>query len=287
LTARRGNDDGSIRRRGDGRWEARITLDDGKRKSYYGTTRQEVAKLLASVLRDRDSGLPVVGGRQTLGEYLESWLQASKHSVKPRTWVRYAEYVHRHAIPKLGRVPLTRLTPQHLQALYAEKLEERLSPATVHHLHAALHRALAVALRLGLVQRNVTDMVDPPRMAHHEMTVLAPEQVRALLMVAAGRRLEALYMLAVTSGLRQGELLALRWRDVDFDAATLQVRATLQRTSAGLVFAAPRPRARDDALRCRRQPLRRYADTMRAAAQCAEGERNERQLQREHQGEDA
>lgn len=240
MPTKRGNSEGSIKRRSDGRWEARITLEDGRRKSFYGKTRQEAARLLAAALRDRDTGLPPVAGRETVGQYLDSWLETSKHTIKPRTWKRYVEYVRLHMIPKLGKIPLSKLTPQQVQLLYAEKLEEGLSTTTVHHLHAVLHRAIHAAVRLGLVQRNVCDMVDPPRMRRNEMAVLSPEQVRALLEAAAGERLEALYVLAVSTGMRQGELLALKWREVDLDGASLQVRATLQYTSEGFVFADPK-----------------------------------------------
>jgi integrase len=156
------------------------------------------------------------------------------------TWKRNGEYVHLHLIPRLGKIPLSKLRPQHVQALYSTKLEEGLSPTTVRHLHAALHRALDSALRLGLVQRNVSEMVDPPRMHHREMTALSAEQARALLNAAAGNRLEALYVLALTTGMRQGELLALKWRDIDLNEGTLQVRASLQRTRGGFVFAEPK-----------------------------------------------
>jgi integrase len=103
-----------------------------------------------------------------------------------------------------------------------------------------LHRALEVALRLGLVQRNVADMVDPPRMAQHDMVTLSPEQARALLATAKGDRLEALYVLALSTGMRLGELLALKWNDVNLDVGTLQVRATVQHAAGGLVFSEPK-----------------------------------------------
>ena len=228
-------------KRPDGIWEARITLDGGKRKSFYAKTRQEAARKLNDALRDRDNGLPVVGGKQTVEQYLTDWLAAINATIRPRTWKRYEQYVRVHIIPELGKVPLVKLTPQQIQRAYAKKLGEGLSPTTVHHMHAVLHKALDKALRLGLVQRNVSDMVDVPRMQHHEMTTLSEEQVALLLDVARGDRLEALYVLAVVTGMRQGELLALKWRDVDLDLGRLQVRATLQQVSGGgFVFAEPK-----------------------------------------------
>jgi integrase len=103
-----------------------------------------------------------------------------------------------------------------------------------------LHRAFDAALRLGLVQRNVCDVVEVPRMRHYEMTTLSEEQVQHLLRAATGERLEALYVLALATGMRQGELLALTWRDVDLESASLHVRSTLHVTREGYVFAEPK-----------------------------------------------
>ena len=150
------------------------------------------------------------------------------------------EYVRLHISPELGNVPLAKLTAQQVQALYARKLDDGLSPTTVHHLHAVLHRALKAALRLELVQRNITELIDPPRMAHREMATLSPEQARHFLATAAGDRFEALYVLALSTGMRQGELLALRWRDIDLITGTLSVRVTLCYTPKGYVLAEPK-----------------------------------------------
>jgi integrase len=128
------------------------------------------------------------------------------------------------------------LIPQQVQQLYAQKLSAGLSPTTVAHLHAVLHRALAAALRLGLVQRNVTELVDAPHVSPPEMQVLTPEQARLFLRAASGDRLETLYVPALTTGMRLGELLVVKWRDVDLDRASLQVRATLQHTDKGFSF---------------------------------------------------
>lgn len=144
-------------------------------------------------------------------------------------FVRYRELLTLHAIPTLGARPLARVTPQDLQALYTRKLEEGLAPRTVGHLHRVLHRALADALRWGLVARNVCDAVKPPKVQAQEMRALSPIEVRQLLAAAAGDPLQALYVLAVTLGLRQGELLGLRWADIDLDAGRLQVRRSIAR----------------------------------------------------------
>lgn len=240
MAAKRGNNEGNIKKRSDGRWETRITLQDGTRRSFYGKTRQEVARRLAEVLRDVDKGLPVVGEKQTVADYLAKWLETVKPTIRSRTWLRYEEYVRLHILPTLGGMILSRVTPQHVQSLYAARLTEGLSPTTVSHLHTVLHAALDDALRLGLVQRNVSELVNVPRKVKQEMATLTPEQAKRLLEVAAADRLEALYVLALTTGMREGELLALKWRDVNLDTGNVQVRASLQKSEHGLEFAQPK-----------------------------------------------
>jgi len=233
---RRGAGEGSIVKRSDGRWMAQVDLGwaGGKRsrKFLYGKTRQEVARKLTAALRARQEGLPLCDERVTVESFLHDWLAASQATVRPRTWQTYESYVRIHAIPALGRHPLAKLEPRHLQRLYAEKLAAGLSPTTVHHLHAILHRALGQAARWGMVPRNVATLVDAPAMARHEMQTLNPAEAKAFLDAAAGDRLEALYVLAITTGMRQGELFRLRWQDVDLQGHVASVRgATKTATS--------------------------------------------------------
>ena len=159
-----------------------------------------------------------------------------RFSVKPVTFESYAHLVHVHIAPALGRVKLKALSPAHLQGFYRAKLDAGLSPRTVQYLHVVLHRALKQALRWGLVPRNVSEAVDPPRVRREEIRPLSPAQARTLLETARDDRLEALYVLAVHCGLRQGELLGLKWDDVDLERGTLQVRRTL----SGGTFTAPK-----------------------------------------------
>jgi integrase len=121
------------------------------------------------------------------------------------------------------------LSPQLVQQLYADRLAAGLSTSTVHHLHATLHEALKDAERLGLVARNVCKLVNVPRMAETEIHPLALDDAKVLLDFAASERLEALYTVALATGMRQSELLGLRWKDVDLDAGVLRVRMQLKR----------------------------------------------------------
>jgi integrase len=226
--ARRGNSEGSIYKRKDGRWAAAVSMPGAKRRTLYGKTRQEVAKKLNGALRDREAGLPTMPERQTLEQFLNQWLEAARPTVRHTTYVRYEEYVRLHINPVIGRVRLIGLTLQQVQNLYAQKLADGMSPTSVRHLHTVLHRALRQAVRWAMAVRNVTEAVDPPRRAHYDHQPLTPDQARLFLSAAQGDRLEALYVLALTTGMRQGELLGLSWHDVDLDIGSLQVRSTLQ-----------------------------------------------------------
>ncbi len=240
MSSKRGNNEGSIIKRPDGRWEARIGLANGRRKSFYGKTRQEVARRLAEALRDRDKGLPIVGEKQTLGQYLTTWLKMIESTVDPRTFVRYETLVRVHILPKLGNISLAKLSPQQVQTLYSAKLAEGLSRTTVVMIHAVLHRALEAAVRMDLVLRNVAKRSDVPKKRSVSMKVLTSEQVSIFLGWIGRSRFEALYVLAVTTGMRQGELLALKWDCVDLDAATLEVRATVKRVRDKFIFTQPK-----------------------------------------------
>ena len=240
MGKRRGNGEGSIFKRSDGRWTASISLPGGKRKAFYGKTRADVSNKLTAALKAQGDGLPIVGERLTVGTYLADWLEAIRSTIRPQTYRRYEQYVRCDAIPVIGSVSLSRLSPDHLQRLYANRLTAGLSPTSVGHLHSVLHKALSDAARWGKVARNVASLVTRPKAKRHEMKVLSPEEARALLEAASGDRLEALYVVAISTGLREGEILALRWPDVDLDGGTLAVRATLQRTKEGFEFAEPK-----------------------------------------------
>jgi integrase len=228
-TGRRGNREGSIRLRPDGRWEARISLPDGRRKSFFAKTRADAAKKMTEAAAERDKGIyTVTDDRQTLGNYLTQWLETQRPPiVKPRTWDRYELDIRLHITPALGRIRLTKLTAIQVQSFYAAKRAEGLSPASIAHIHAVLHAALEDGERLGVVARNVAHVVTAPRPAKRDMHVLTSEQAKTLLNAIQNNRLGALYVLALATTMRQGELLALRWDDVDLETGNLSVQHTL------------------------------------------------------------
>jgi integrase len=234
MPSRRGHGEGSIyRRASDGRWCCVVDLGwiEGKRKRkvLYGKTRKEVAEKLKVTLRAQQQGLPIATERQTVAQFLERWLaEVVQGTVRERTHALYAQAVRIYIAPAIGQQQLDKLTPQHVQGMINGLSARGLAPGTVRGARAVLARALGQALKWGLVVRNVAMLTDAPRVGRHDFTILDPDQARQFLDAVRGDRLEALYTVALALGLRQGEALGLRWRDVDLDAGALHVRMALQ-----------------------------------------------------------
>jgi integrase len=228
--ARRGHGEGSIYQRSDGRWAASISLEGGKRKTFYGKTRKAVQEQLKTALHQQQQGILATGPQQKVEQFLLHWLEnVHKQSIRSRTYERYEEIVRLHLVPGIGHHQLQKLSPQHLQSFYTKKLEERLSTTTVISFHNVLHKALETAVRWNLISRNVCDLVSPPRRKRFEIQPLSVEQVQQLLAATRDHRLEALFLLALATGMRRGELLGLKWQDINFQAEMLQIRRILTR----------------------------------------------------------
>ncbi len=251
--AKRGNGEGSISRRKGG-WIAQYYVEVGgvrKRRSLYAKTRQEAAAKLAKAIADRDGGVVVDAGKLTVGDYLDGWLKDSvQGTVRQRTYERYESIVRVHLKPAFGRLKLKDLTPNLVRGLYRRKLDgdpgkgvKPLSPRSVNYIHVTLHKALSQAVGDGLIPRNAAS-VKAPRPEKPEIRPLSRHQARRLLATAReeGDRFEALYVLALHTGMREGELLGLRWDDLDLEATTptLQVRRTLSETRTGHRFEKPK-----------------------------------------------
>jgi integrase len=155
----------------------------------------------------------------------------------------------------LGKVKLKNLTSAHVRGLYRQKLDAGLSPRTVQYVHVTLHKALKQAIADGLIPRNATESVKPPQVRREEMRPLPAEQVKDLFGAAKGDRLEALYVLAVTTGLRRRELLGIKWDDVDLGSGSLQVRRTLTTAKGGPVLSAPKTKGSRRTVKLSQTPL--------------------------------
>ena len=242
---RRGNGEGSItRHKKSGLYMARYWIETPKgpkRKTVYGKTREEVAEALAKALADRADGLVFDDENVTVGEYLDSWLKGSvRGSVRQSTFDRYEIAVRVHIKPALGRLKLKKLTPTHLAGFYQDRLAAGFAPASVNKLHVTLHKALDQAVKWNMIPLNVAGAVKAPRPAPEEMQTLSAEETRRLLQAARGNKLEALYVLAVHTGMRQGELLALKWQDVDLENARASVRRTITMNGGRILLGEPK-----------------------------------------------
>jgi len=220
--------EGSVYQRADGRWVAQVPLEDGGRKLIYRKTEKEALSVLRKALNEQEQGTLATGPQQTLKTYLMHWLEeVHRPTIRLSTYVKYRKLIYTYIIPALGHIRLQKLTPQQVLALYRRKEKEGLSPKTINSIHGVLHKALDNAVRWNLISRNVCDLVSPPRIVKREIQTLTMKQTRDLVQAAHGHRLEVILMLAITTAMRRGELLGLKWSDIDFENQFLQVRRTL------------------------------------------------------------
>jgi integrase len=246
MSHRRGNGEGSIYQRRDGVWCASLRLPGGVRKVIYGRTHGEVRRRLAEIVHAKDSGTLSDARGLTVGQFLDQWLEeVAKPSVRPWTYKGYEVHVRVHIKPVLGRLSLDALTPRHVQSFLNQKMAERLSPKTVRYIRGTFRTALKQATRWGLLVRNPLDSVDGPKVERYEIQPFTPDEARQFLAAIRSDRLEALYSVALTMGLRQGEALGMRWTDMDLEMGYLRVNKQLQRINGAFQLVEPKtPRSR-------------------------------------------
>jgi integrase len=238
MAKKRGNNEGSITRRSDGRWMAQVTIGRDsktgkpKRATFYGKTRQEVAEKLTKALRERQQGTFVAPHKLTLGEWLDTWLWEYKQpTLRPLSFDHYETVIRRYLKPALGHIPLQDLRPEQVQSYYNEQVQYGFEASTLRHHHVALSQALALAETHALVARNVARQAAPPRLTHKERHTLTVDEVTTRLLPALkSHRLYAAFLVFFTTGLRRGEVAGLRWQDIDGQAAVLHIRQALVRT---------------------------------------------------------
>jgi integrase len=244
---RRGNLEGNIRLRPDGHWEARVaagTRPDGsvRRQSFYGRTRKEALEKLQDALSADRRGLPATSDGQTVSRFLTEWLEDVERSLAPKTFRRYREMVQQHLIPELGRIKLSKLSPHDVTMMLRRKQDAGLAPRSVHHLRAVLRRALNVGIRRGELHRNAAALAEPIKVTDHEVALMPPEEAQAILAAFRDHPVEPIVALALWTGLRQAEILGLRWPDVDVERRTITVTGSLQRLTGEWRLVPPKTR---------------------------------------------
>lgn len=227
------------------RWVASIKdPDTGKRIERYAKSEKEALQKLEDIKYEIRQSTLATGPQQTVKQFLEDWLEKTqKLNVRRSSYSRQETIIRKHILPAVGHLRLRKLTSLHIRNLYAAKSQEGLKPSTIRSIHAAFRHALADAFRWKLVSQNVCDQVSPPASKKRKAQTLTLAQAIHLLKTCQGDPLEAFVVLALTTGMRHGEMAALRWSDIDFDDRSLKIVRTVQRLGKqGFVEGEPKTR---------------------------------------------
>ncbi|MFC2068367.1 tyrosine-type recombinase/integrase, partial [Chloroflexota bacterium] len=229
-----------------------LGVRSGKRKQQWISvkdTKKNAEKRLAELLHQLDTGTFMKPEKTTLADFLDQWLKDYAYvNLAPRTAEGYETIIRQHLIPKLGRIPLTQIKPEHIQRYYADMLANgrcdgkgSLSSLTVRHHHMILHNALKCAVKWGLLVRNPVDAIDAPRTTHTEMKVMNEDDLNRFLEVVKSTPYYSLFYLALFTGMRRSELLGLHWSDVDLLLCQISVTRTMHRLNNGnIIFRPPK-----------------------------------------------
>ena len=231
---------GSIRQKTKDTWQIQIYTGvgpDGKRQRHFETIKGrkgDAQKRLTELLSSLDKGTYMKPSKTTFEDYLKIWLdEYARNSISPRGFERYKGIIEKSVIPDMGKIILTQLKPEHIQRHYTALQDKGLSPGTVKYHHAVIHKALQTAVKRGLIIRNPADSVDVPRKGHNEMQIWNEYEVNQFLEAAKNSQYYALFYIALFTGMRRGELLGLRWSDIDFLFCQLSVNRTLHQLKNG------------------------------------------------------
>lgn len=230
MAKRRGHHEGSITKRSDGRWMARVTLPDGSRRALYARTREEAARKLAQALQQVNTGGFVPRpGRRTVGDLLEAWLEAKRGRVRPSTFVSYSFVVRSYLLPQLGSVRLAALDSSAVERALSSMLASGLSPRTCSYALTLLRQACKAGVRWGWLSSNPAQLAEPPKGSRHvERRFLDEHEAKRLLAAAGESSLGPLFAFLLGTGARLGEALALTWEDVDLEGGTVRIAATMR-----------------------------------------------------------
>ena len=242
MATRRGNNEGSIYQRKNGKWQAQVSID-GRRIGKTLKTKLECQEWVRLLERQKVKGLSFSAASATAKDYLEEWLVHIKPNLRDKSWRQYRGILQNHVIPKIGAIKMIDLASWQIQSFYSWQLSQGVGERTVQLTHTVLHKAFQDAKQHGMLSTNPFTLVSRPRVEKKEMKFLTDVEVKHLLIAVQGNRNEALYQLAVTTGMRQGELLGQKWSDIDWASSTTHVKRQLVRiTGKGLVLTQPKTR---------------------------------------------
>jgi integrase len=240
---RRANGEGTIGKRADGSFYGSVRLE-GKYRWVYGKTKKEVSDKLKALRQKYDQGANLDAEKVTVAAFLDRWLEeVVKQKNKFRTYAGYKQIVRDHLKPSIGKLSLASVRPDHIQALLNQLTAAGKSPRTVRNVRAALRKALNQALRWRYITYNPAALVETPRVERYEIQPFSKEEARRLMDALKGHRLEALYLMALMLGLREGELLGLLVSSVNLEAGTVKVDGALQWQEGKLVRETTKTRA--------------------------------------------
>ena len=228
MAKRRAKGEGSIFKENTGYWCAEITMPDGKKKRKRSKKQHIVRKWLHDQQSAIQTNLLLKDERMTVAKYLDHFIDNVAAHTLARSTIRSYKYLIRdHIKPEIGQIKLVNLRPNHLQDLYSAKLNAGLSPRTVQYIHSVIRLSLNQALKSGLLYRNPTDGVTPPRPRRQVPKTLSAEQAKLFLVSINDHRWYPIYVLALMTGMRKGEILGLHWEDIDLEKGTANIKHTL------------------------------------------------------------
>jgi integrase len=242
LRSRRTRGEGSVFfSRSEKTWIAEITLPDGSRKRKRSKDKQVVTQWLfeqRKVVSERGS-LP--DDKVTFAQFADRFMEdVAKHTLKEKTYITYESYLKLHLLPDLGNQKLNAITAQQIQRLYTRKLNAGLSKKTVHHIHSTLRRVLNEAVKWELIHRNPCDSVTPPRVIQRPPTVWSIEQAQTFLRATAEHKWHAIYLIALSTGARRGEILGMEWQNLNWTRSTITIEKTISEIKGRAVVTSPK-----------------------------------------------
>jgi integrase len=244
MAGKRAHGEGMIRHRADGRWESSIMVR-GERKYFYGHTQKEVKEKLNQAKEDARKGIPINPSKTTFEEWLLTWVeQYAKPNISPTTYDSYKYLIKDHIAPKLGQEIVNQLQPEQIQKFYTEKLRQKvtrhtktgpvetkktLSVALVHKMHVIINSSLSQAMREGKIYRNPNQLTKPPKVERQEAKYLTKEQMDVFFEKISGDRWFTAFVFGLATGIRRGELAALKWSRIDLKNGLFHVREGIVR----------------------------------------------------------